>query len=507
MTPAGAKSTPAQPSNMPASRTWDVSTLLHIQQIVRRINAGLSLQDTLQAVADGVVEVAEFDVVVLHHLQSDGMLACVAVAGSEDVKRKLFGRRTPVADFEEEFALADHWGALRFVPHERLPTDVEPTGWIPEYEMVDEPDAWHPVDALFAPLYCPRGRLIGVLSVDLPRNRRRPGQFQREVLDIYAAHAGLAIHHASLVDQLTAGEQAFRLAFEAAGTGMAVISLSRRGAGRYSRVNRAFCELIGYSEEELLSRSVAEITHPDDRDADKMYAQQADEGQRIFRIEKRYLHATGGSVWVALTTSIVEDASGRPAYAISQVEDVSARRAMREELTRHASRDALTGVANRRALYQHLDSVTIGSGDAGGAISVLFCDLDGFKSVNDRFGHAVGDEVLIVVAQRLRAAVREGDLLARLGGDEFVFVTADAAAVELATRLTAVVATPIQVHGHIFRLTASIGIADLRGRQVESRQLIHEADVAMYHAKRSGGNAWVSHTDMVDKPASDIPRD
>ena len=120
-------------------------------------------------------------------------------------------------------------------------------------------------------------------------------------------------------------------------------------------------------------------------------------------------------------------------------------------------------------------------------------------------GRRLGDEVLIVVAQRLRAAVREGDLLSRLGGDEFVFVTADAAAVELATRLTAVVATPIQVHGHIFRLTASIGIADLRGRQVESRQLIHEADVAMYHAKRSGGNAWVSHTEAVDKPAGDIP--
>ncbi len=496
MTASVADSIPTQASSSSVHRSWDIAKLRHIQQLVRRINSGLSLQDTLQAVVDGVVEIAGFEVAVLNHLQPDGMLACVAVAGHADARKKLLGNRVPVAEFEDEFALAENWGALRFVPHERLPVDVQPTGWIPDFEMVDEPDAWHPQDALFAPLYCPDNELIGMLSVDLPSDRRRPGPFQREVLEMYAAHAALAIHHARLVDKLAAGEQAFRLAFEAAATGMAVISIAPSDSARYRRVNKAFCELLGYTEEELLRRTVADITHPDDHGADKALAEQAEQGRRIFRVEKRYVHATGGSVWVAVTSSIVEDAQG-PAYAISQIEDVGARRADREELTRLASRDSLTGLSNRHTLYHHLRSVTP---RRDGAAAVLFCDLDGFKLVNDRFSHAVGDEVLIVVAQRLRAAARAGDVVARLGGDEFVLVTPAPAATALAGRLLEVVAEPIKVQGHTLRLTASIGIASTPSRQLESRQIIHEADLAMYRAKRSGGNAWALHDEAVDMP-------
>lgn len=489
---------PEKASSASDHHSWDISQLRQIQQRVRRINAGLSLQDTLQAVVDGVVEVAGFQVAVLNHLQPDGMLACVAVAGHEDARTKLLGNRTDVCEFEEEFALAEDWGALCFVPHERLPVDVQPTGWIPHFEMVDEPDAWHPQDALFAPLYCPDNKLIGVLSVDLPSDRRRPGPFQREVLEMYAAHAALAIHHARIVDKLTAEEHAFRLAFEAAGTGMAVISIVPSNSGRYRRVNRAFCEMLGYTEEELLSRSVADITHPDDHDADKVHAERAAGGQRLFRVEKRYMHASGGSVWVAVTASIVEDANG-PAFAISQIEDVGARRAVREQLTRLASRDSLTGLSNRHALYHHLNSLSPGRDDDDGATAVLFCDLDGFKLVNDRFGHAVGDEVLIVIAQRLKAAARRGHLVARLGGDEFILVTPATAATTLAGRLLEVVAEPVKVQGHTLRLACSIGIAATPSSGIESRQLIHEADLAMYRAKRSGGNSWTLHDEVVDK--------
>lgn len=142
-------------------------------------------------VADGVVEVVGFEVSAISDMV-EGFMEVIAVAGDDAARQQLLGTRTPASDFADEFALAESWGALRFIPHERLPEGFG-MGWVPDLQPLDVPDAWHPLDALFAPLSTPTGELVDLLSVDLPRDRRRPGPFQREVLEMYAGQAAIAI--------------------------------------------------------------------------------------------------------------------------------------------------------------------------------------------------------------------------------------------------------------------------------------------------------------------------
>ena len=132
------------------------------------------------------------------------------MAGDDHAREKLLGDRVPVEALEREFALADEWGDLRFVPHERLEEGMDGLGWVPDLTPLDVPDAWHPLDALFAPLFTATGELSGLLSVDLPHDGRRPGRMQREVLEMYAAQAGIAINNAMqrarLVEQVRLAE-------------------------------------------------------------------------------------------------------------------------------------------------------------------------------------------------------------------------------------------------------------------------------------------------------------
>jgi len=468
---------------------WDIDELRQFQELVGQLNAGGNLQGILQQVVDGVVEIAGFEVAAVNHLQADGMLECIAVAGNDAARAQLLGDRQPQCAFEAEFAVAERWGSLCFVPHDRMPTEALHS-WIPDLVPADDPDAWHPNDALFAPLHSQGGDLIGVLSVDLPFDRRRPGPFQREILQMYATQAGIAIYRAQLTDHLIESEQAFRLTFENAGIGMAVLSLEPGESSRYLRANPAFCELVGYTEEKLKTLSTADITHPDDRDTDVANIHKSmTTTQRVFEVEKRYQHADGGLVWVAVTTSILEDANGRPVSAISQVQDIGRRRALQDALTRDALHDSLTGLPNRRALYEHLHH-SQSHIEGIGQTYVLFCDLDGFKSVNDRLGHAVGDCALTALGQRLCDAVGPADVVARLGGDEFVVVALTTDAAALADNLTKSVATPFIVNGTSVSLTLSIGIAAV-AQDTDPAQAIHSADWAMYEVKRSGGNDYL----------------
>ena len=158
-----------------------------------------------------------------------------------------------------------------------------------------------------------------------------------------------------------------------------------------------------------------------------------------------------------------------------------------EERTRHeAVHDPLTGLANRTLLRDRLEHALQRSARGGAATGVLFVDLDNFKQVNDRHGHAMGDAVLVALATCLRAAVRPGDTLARFGGDEFVAVCEEldaAAASEIGRRMMAAIEAPLNAGGVGHRLSASIGIS-LGHRNPDA--LLREADAAVYRAKANG---------------------
>ena len=245
-----------------------IAALRDVQRLIVRLNAGADLAATLRAVVDGVVEGLGFEVAVVSLVHDDKTVEAVAIAGPQDVSDTLLGRRTPLDKWERAFARSHPWGALRYEPHEMADLDDIPS-WVPDIPVVDDPDAWHPLDALYAPLHSISGDLVGVLSVDLPRDGRRPGELQREMLEMYATQAGIAIDNARLAERLRESEEAFRLAFENAPFGMSIVDFSPATAGRFMRVNEAMCRMLGYSRRELQDRGIADITHPDDVPADE----------------------------------------------------------------------------------------------------------------------------------------------------------------------------------------------------------------------------------------------
>jgi diguanylate cyclase (GGDEF)-like protein len=204
-------------------------------------------------------------------------------------------------------------------------------------------------------------------------------------------------------------------------------------------------------------------------------------------------------------TARVDAASGIPefdrlatAFDLMATE-VSARQA---QITRMARHDGLTGLVNRSVFVEALDTMIATSGRTGGSFAVLYLDLDHFKDINDTLGHPVGDELLRLLADRLRAAVRETDIVARFGGDEFALIVTDVRepgdAGVLADKLLTVLAQPFSIRGAEVRTGASIGIAVHGQDSAEAEMLLSHADLALYRAKAEGRGTYRFFTEAMD---------
>ncbi|MFE0705102.1 diguanylate cyclase CdgB [Streptomyces sp. NPDC058872] len=557
-----------------------LSTLRQLHQVVADLNTARSLADTLQTVADGVVAGLNYELACVNLVRPDGDLVVAAFAGSSAAEALITGRVGSRASWERRLSMGVAWGELRFIPHTEgwvLMEDDVPQwhtdGPAPRFE-----DEWHPHDRLYAPMYAPRvgsarpggaapgsGReLLGVISVDRPRNGRHPGPWGQEALQMYASQSAIAISNARLRSNmqralvrlereqqaLRASEESFRQAFEYAPSGMAIAEMGGDQHGRLLRTNDALCRLLGRPASVMRRYSFADLVHPED--IGTLLRTSAEGGRAELRLARR----DGSYVWVSLRNSVVADTADGPRFLLTHVEDIEERKRHELQLAHRASHDALTGLPNSAELRSRLSArlcerpAAPGPGDAayggydarrdggygaehagegpgyepsayehehgfgfepvgsagpydhhvhtvaptGGetddgtkGLAVLFCDLDGFKSINDRFGHHTGDAVLIEVARRLTTGVRDGDTVARLGGDEFV-VLADglgaADAADLALRLRNAIIPPIRVDGRAVRVGASFGIGWAEcGMTVE--EVLNSADQRMYVEKRS----------------------
>jgi diguanylate cyclase (GGDEF)-like protein len=177
----------------------------------------------------------------------------------------------------------------------------------------------------------------------------------------------------------------------------------------------------------------------------------------------------------------------QPTGWIATVDDVTDRRRAESELTHQATHDPLTGLPNRVLLEDRLQQACARLHDASEAVSLLFIDLDGFKAVNDSYGHTIGDQVLIEVARRLRRIVRSVDTVARLGGDEFVAFCEglpEREVREVVQRLHDAIGVPLMIKGEAIRIGASIGVEATRDPRATFDDLLARADQAMYREKR-----------------------
>lgn len=346
-------------------------------------------------------------------------------------------------------------------------------------------------------------RLDGVIGA-----RKRERQLVCQIEDLSQESARTE----ALID----AERRFETAFEAAPVGMTLVDFAERrvfvngalrgllgeddsanrddlvdavcGPGQIDR--RAFASLIGAASVEAF-----------EVDLDRLCRGEISE----FKVEESLVHSSGREIPAVIGVSLVRDDSGEPYYLIAQVEDMTEQKRRESELAKAATHDALTGLANRALFVERLGQAIARGTRHGLGVAVLFCDLDKLKAVNDRFGHAVGDEVLAVLAFTISQAVRTEDLVARFGGDEFVVLCEDLAgeseACVVAERIVNAVANGVDVSvGHL-DAAITVGIAVVGGHE-RPGQIIRRADMAMYHGKQAGGNRYElaqAHGSLADQ--------
>ena len=232
------------------------------------------------------------------------------------------------------------------------------------------------------------------------------------------------------------------------------------------------------------------LVHPDDRVRAESFLTRVQVDFLAISDELRIVTPNGEERWLALRATPVVDATGQVTEMLGTLQDITERKASEQQLVHLALHDMLTGLPNRSLFIDRLQHALAGRETS---IAVMLLDLDGFKSINDGFGHSAGDALLIAVADRLSAALRPSDTVARFGGDEFTILTESAGEVEAtaaAARVLRALAAPIVIEGRNVVAQASIGVALGKGESVRADQLLRDADAAMYAAKRKGGGRY-----------------
>ncbi|HLX73794.1 MAG TPA: EAL domain-containing protein [Terriglobales bacterium] len=323
------------------------------------------------------------------------------------------------------------------------------------------------------------------------------------LFDIYTVYQHLQLHR--IRRQLAERDQLFRLISENAADMIALVDSN----GRRLYNSPAYQKVLGYSAQELQQTSGLEQIHPDDRPRVLEAAEKARLTGRGQPVEYRIRHKDGSWRILESTASAIRNAKGETEKLVIVNRDITERKRAEQMLVHNAFHDGLTDLPNRALFLDRLQHVVnLAKRHPSYKFAVLFIDVDEFKLYNDSLGHTAGDQLLIQIGQRLTNSLRredtvsrsaaqlqseaaeQDDTLARLGGDEFTILLYDirdaSDAIRVAERITAKLAAPFTIKDQEIVISVSIGIALSTTPHSGAEELLRDADIAMYRAKRAG---------------------
>ena len=306
-------------------------------------------------------------------------------------------------------------------------------------------------------------------------------------------------------EALAESEERFRHAFHDNTAPMLFTDLE----DRVMATNDAFCKLVGRTPEEIVGFNSAPFTFPEDAGITEDSSQRLSTGATDHvRYVKRYLHTDGRIVMAEVSKYHARNAAGETMYFVVSERDITEERALAAQLSHQALHDPLTGLANRALFEDRLSQAHVRMTRQGEQGAVLLLDLDGFKDVNDSYGHLVGDQLLVGIAHRLEAVTRSADTLCRFGGDEFLYlaegVTSSTEAQVVADRLQGVFTEPFELPGVELVQRASIGVVLWDPSVTDFTHIVQQADSAMYQAKRSAKGEHVLFDSTMQRTGPDV---
>jgi diguanylate cyclase (GGDEF)-like protein/PAS domain S-box-containing protein len=290
---------------------------------------------------------------------------------------------------------------------------------------------------------------------------------------------------------LYASQARFRAVFESAAIGIGIGDVD----GNILAVNKALGEMFGAGPQDMRDAKVTELVHPQDAPGVwEAYDELVTGRREHFQFDKPYYRRDGEVVWTHLTASLIRDEEGVPRYQVAMLEDITERHRLQERLRFQATHDPLTGLPNRVAFFERLESV-FRDPEPRARFALCSVDLDGFKAINDSLGHETGDQLLAAVADRLEAAIAPlGHLVARLGGDEFVVLLEHCRGyqegVAVAKTALAALARPFRIGGQDLAVRASIGVLERPVASTTPGAAVRAADLTLYRAKKESRGRW-----------------